>query len=127
MKKNFLTVSLTVLFGLLLSVTVFAQQTPPAAAQPSPQQPDASQPQTPDQAQPAQAPATGAASSQDTSKAQVFSGTIVKVGDRYVLQDSASGKSYDIDNQDVAKQHEGKRVQIQGTLDPDGKTIHLQK
>ena len=32
---------------------------------------------------------------------------------------------YDIDRQDLVKTHEGKRVRIQGTLDSDGKTIHV--
>jgi hypothetical protein len=48
----------------------------------------------------------------------------VKQGDRYSLQD-ASGKTYDLDKQDGLKQYEGKQVRVQGTLDPDGKTIHM--
>jgi uncharacterized protein YdeI (BOF family) len=48
----------------------------------------------------------------------------VKVGDKYVLQD-ASGTSFDVDRQDLVKPHEGKKVRINGTLDPDGKTIHV--
>jgi uncharacterized protein YdeI (BOF family) len=55
---------------------------------------------------------------------QTFSGTITKAGDKYVLQD-ASGTSYDIDRQDLVKSHEGKKVHINGTLDSDGKTIHV--
>ncbi len=41
-----------------------------------------------------------------------------------MLQDD-SDQSYDIDRQDLAKPHEGQRVRISGTLDPDGKTIHV--
>ena len=59
-----------------------------------------------------------------TSGTTVFSGTIVKSGDKYMLQDSG-GKSYDIDRQDLAKAHEGKQVRVKGTLDQDGKTIHV--
>jgi hypothetical protein len=58
------------------------------------------------------------------SQGQVFAGTIVKSGDKYVLQD-ANNTSYDIDRQDLAKDHEGQKVRIKGTLDPDGKTIHV--
>ena len=47
---------------------------------------------------------------------------MVKQGDKYVLKDDA-GKTYDIDHQtDVAK-FEGKRVRVQGTLDPSGKIL----
>ena len=55
---------------------------------------------------------------------QTFSGTIAKTGDKYVLQDT-SGKTYDVDHQEALKQYEGKKVRIKGTLDPDGKTIHI--
>ena len=48
----------------------------------------------------------------------------MKAGDKYVLQD-ANGTNYDIDRQDLVKSHEGKKVRISGTLDPDGKTIHV--
>jgi hypothetical protein len=53
---------------------------------------------------------------------KVFSGTVVKQGDKYVLQDD-SGKTYDIDHQDEVKKFEGKRVRVQGTLDDSGKKI----
>ena len=53
---------------------------------------------------------------------QVFSGTVVKQGDKYVLQDD-SGHTYDIDHQDEVKKFEGKRVRVQGKLDDTGKKI----
>jgi uncharacterized protein YdeI (BOF family) len=58
------------------------------------------------------------------SGTQLKAGTIMKSGDKFVLKD-ASGTSYDIDRQDLAKKYEGQKVRIQGTLDPDGKTIHV--
>jgi hypothetical protein len=58
------------------------------------------------------------------AQVQTFAGTIMKSGDKYVLQD-ASGTNYDVDRQDLVKSHEGKKVRINGTLDPDGKTIHV--
>lgn len=109
---------------------------PSAAPQSQPSQPSdptAQQPNTPTQAQPSQSPDQGAQAAPNTpsqsaataSDSQTFSGTIVKAGDKYMLQDAASGKSYDIDHQDQVKQYEGKKVRVHGTLDASGK-IHLQ-
>jgi cytoskeletal protein RodZ len=102
---------------------------PPAAQQPDQQAPAAGQQQqqeppsqTPNQSGQQQAPDSQAQS--QTSQGQMFSGTIVKSGDKYVLQD-ASGTSYDVDHQELVKKYEGKQVRINGTLDPDGKTIHV--
>jgi uncharacterized protein YdeI (BOF family) len=97
---------------------VFAQssQQPPSQQPPSqqPSQPPGQQGQNPD-----------AQGSSHQGDAQVFTGVITKVGDRYMLQDSANGTSYDIDQQELAKKYEGQKVRIKGTLDPDGKTIHV--
>ena len=78
--------------------------------------------QTPDQS--GQAPDSQAQSQQ--AGVQVFTGTVVKSGDKYVLQDSASNATYDIDAQDQVKPFEGKKVRVHGTLDPNGKMIHVQ-
>jgi hypothetical protein len=109
---------------MLLSGHLYAQQAaPPSDPQYSSQRPG-QQPQpgqTPDQsAQPAPD------SQAQAGAVQVFSGTIVKSGDKYVLQDSASGNTYDIDAQDQVKQFEGKKVRVHGTLDASGKMIHVQ-
>jgi len=130
-----LLITLALLFGVVLSgAQLNAQQTAPQPDQQSPSQPTAQQPQQPAQ-QPAQqteqppaqsgqqAPEAQAQTQQD--EGQTFAGTIMKSGDKYVLKDSASGTTYDIDRQDLVKTHEGKRVRIKGTLDPDGKTIHV--
>src|SRR5690242_12535028 len=82
------------------------------------QTPDQSVPQAPDaqsQAQPEAQPGT-----------QTFTGVIVKAGDKYVLQDTDAGSTYDVDHQDQVKQFEGKKVRIHGTLDPGSKMIHIQ-
>jgi uncharacterized protein YdeI (BOF family) len=103
-------VTLGLLAGLNLSgVALQAQQSDPQPSQPPSQQ--------------QQAPPDAQSQSQQT-QAQTFAGTIVKSGDKYVLQD-ASGTNYDVDRQDLVKSHEGKKVRINGTLDPDGKTIHV--
>jgi uncharacterized protein YdeI (BOF family) len=93
------------------------------------QQSDQSQtPSTPPSQQQQQPPSgqngSDAQSAQPSDDSQTFSGTIVKSGDKYVLQD-ASGKNFDIDRQDGLKQYEGKQVRVKGTLDADGKTIHM--
>ena len=56
--------------------------------------------------------------------AQTFTGTIVKDGDIYVLK--ASGTNvYQLDDQERAKQYEGKQVKIAGTLDATGNRLHV--
>ena len=107
------------------------QQSEPPAQQPdqqSPSQPSGQQTQPPAQQQ---APdQSGRQTPPDTQaqaqpgQAQTFAGTVVKSGDKFVLQD-ASGTSYDVDRQDLLKKYEGKQVRVNGTLDADGKTIHV--
>lgn len=103
-------ITLGLLAGLGLSgVTLNAQQ----QSDPQQSQPPAQQQAPPD-----------AQNQSQQAQGQTFAGTIMKSGDKYVLQD-ASGTNYDIDRQDLVKSHEGKKVRINGTLDPDGKTIHV--
>lgn len=110
-----LAVLLLVCGMMLVSAQLFAQD-----ASPSPQQ---QQPrQAPDQS--GQAPDAQAQSQQPG--VQVFTGTIVKSGDKYMFQDSASNTTYDIDHQNEVKQFEGKKVRVHGTLDSNGKMIHVQ-
>jgi hypothetical protein len=80
-------------------------------AQPSRSQPENSQAQGPAQAQPA---------------AQSFTGTISKEGDSYVLKVSDTS-SYKLDDQDKAKEYEGKRVSVSGVLDTNSNVIRVQK
>lgn len=103
-------------------------ETPPASQQtPSSQTPSSQTPpsQTPDTTAPqsgSRSGSTAGSATDNASGAQTFTGTVVKQGDKYVLKDDA-GKTYDIDHQtDVAK-FEGKRVRVQGTLDPNGKIM----
>ncbi len=136
---------------LSVGISLTAQQTTPPTQTPDPQaqQPTADQPAPPptseqsttpapppaEQSQtpapPAQTPdqATKPAPDSQTQSAtgvQSFSGTVVKSGDKYMLQDEASGTTYDIDHQDQVQKFEGKRVKVKGTLDASGKMIHLQ-
>jgi len=138
--------SLSILAGLILTLglgaSLMAQSQDPTSTpqsqQPStPQtQPPSTPAQPPDTAAPAptqQAPSTSttpgqatSSASSDASGAQVFTGTVVNQGDKYMFQDSASGTTYDIDHQDQVKNFEGKKVRVHGTLDPATKTIHVQ-
>ena len=111
------------LFGTLaFGMQLVAQQTAPSPQYPT-QQPRQQPGQTPDQSAP-QAP--DAQSQAQPGGSQTFTGVIVKAGDKYVLQDTDAGSTYDVDHQDQVKQFEGKKVRIHGTLDPSSKTIHIQ-
>lgn len=118
--QSFLTLgALTLALGI---APLYAQQTPRT---PPTSTPPAEQQQHPDQTQPPAGQNGADAQAQSSANdGQTFSGTVVKQGDRYGLQD-ASGKTYDLDKQDGLKQYEGKQVRVKGTLDPDGKTIHM--
>ena len=96
------------------------QQYPSSQQQPSQQQPpDSTAPSGRAPQSGAQTPSDSAATGTDT---QTFSGTVSKQGDKYVLKDD-SGHVYDIDHQDEVKKFDGKRVRVQGTLDPTGNKI----
>jgi cytoskeletal protein RodZ len=117
--------------------------TPPTQATPPSQTQDQTTPtqtpsQAPDQATPAPsspsqtAPADGAKPDSQTSSGaatassgQLFTGTVVKSGDKYVLQEDG-GTTYDVDHQEAVQKFEGKRVKVHGTLDATGKKILLQ-
>ncbi|HYU45866.1 MAG TPA: DUF5818 domain-containing protein [Terriglobales bacterium] len=88
------------------------------------QQPDRQPPdrQQPDRQQPGQPVNTDA---QQQSSAQTVTGTIVKEDGRYVLK-ASDHKTYQIDDQEKAKQFEGKQVKIVGSLDMSTGTIRIQ-
>jgi cytoskeletal protein RodZ len=100
----------------------------PSSQSPSSQTPDSSQ--SPDTTAPPPSSRTpdsgaqqsGSADSGAASGTQTFSGTVAKQGDKYVLKDD-SGHTYDIDHQDEVKKFDGKRVRVQGTLDPSTNKI----
>jgi cytoskeletal protein RodZ len=111
-----------------------AQTQPPPDTTPT-QTPQTQTPdtQTPSQTPDASSPSTPSTSDTPKSSAQApaatdvqsFSGTVVKSGNKYVLQEDG-GTTYDIDHQDDVAKFEGKRVKVHGTLDPTGKKILVQ-
>jgi uncharacterized protein YdeI (BOF family) len=76
-----------------------------------------------DSQQPTAAPQQNDMQTQD---AKPFSGTIVKEKGKYVLKDAATKMSYQLDDQDKAKQFEGKQVKVVGKLDLDTNLIHVE-
>jgi hypothetical protein len=129
---QFLAVLVLISGMAFLSAPLYAQQTAPSSEQQSPAQRPAQEPGQQTQQQPGQTPdqsgqqAPDSQAQSEQSGSQVFTGVIVKSGDKYMLQDSASGASYDIEPQDQVKQFEGKKVRVHGTLDAGGKMIHIQ-
>jgi cytoskeletal protein RodZ len=130
-----LALAVATILGTGLIGTAVAQQSQSQDQQPTAQAPDQQQPsqQTPDQQTPDRRRApdpsqqTPPDAAQDQPQAgQTFSGTIMKQGDKYVLQEESSGTTYDVDHQAEVKKFEGKKVRIHGTLDPDRKMIHIQ-
>ena len=61
-----------------------------------------------------------------TQDAKPFNGTIVKEKGKLVLKDSAANVSYQLDDQDKAKQFEGKQVRVTGKLDLNTNLIHVE-
>ena len=59
-------------------------------------------------------------------KTKIFSGTIIKNGDGYVLSDSANKLSFVLDDTEKASHYEGKKVKVTGTVDIASNTIHVE-
>ena len=80
-------------------------------------------PKLPPSQQPAQ-PVNSQAQPQPPS-AQILTGTIVRDGSSYILKASSNSNVYQLDDQERAKQYEGKQVRIEGTLDANGNSFHV--
>ena len=63
---------------------------------------------------------------QSEQKTKIFSGTILKNGDSYVLSDAANKLAYVLDNAEKASPYEGKKVKVTGTVDVASNTIHVE-
>jgi hypothetical protein len=63
---------------------------------------------------------------QDTEqKTKTFSGTIIKDGDKFILNDRATRIDYILDDAEKAAKFEGKTVKVTGTVDVASNTIHV--
>jgi Protein of unknown function (DUF5818) len=102
----------------LLAIALFALQPAVVALQgPATSSPSASQ-----QPDPAASPSTMQSQSSDQ---QTFMGKIAKSGGKYVLKDSTHKMTYSLDDQDKAKDFEGKSVKVTGMLDTQTNTIRV--
>jgi hypothetical protein len=95
---------------------------PVSSAVSTPDQQQEQQPPDNPTAAPAQAAGTQA---QSESATQTFTGTVVKIGDKYVLK-TTDNMTYKLDDQDKAKEFEGKQVKVTGGLEAKHKLIHIQ-
>jgi len=129
MKKQLCSLLSLSTVALLLGVGVaLAQQQDPPRPHDPPQTQDPQnqqQPNTP----PDTAPRPGDSGADNANQtpvgsSQTFTGTIAKSGDKFVLQD-VSGTTYDLDNQAVVKDFEGKKVKLHGVLDTKTNMIHI--
>lgn len=112
MKKVTMILFVFVLAGALSAVSLAQDQ--PSQPSPSTQQATSGQPT----AQPSQDSST-----MQTPQASSFNGIIVKASGKYVL--NTSDTTYQLDDQRKAKQFEGQKVKINGTLDAGTNAIHV--
>jgi hypothetical protein len=80
-------------------------------------------------------PVSSATAQQDTPQkqnestgmadAKVFKGNVTRDNGQFVLMETGTKAKYWLDDQAKAKEHEGKKVTITGTLDPTSKVIHI--
>jgi hypothetical protein len=73
---------------------------------------------------PEQPPSASPDEGHKETAAQTFTGTVLKQAKKYVLK-TPEMSTYDLDDQDKARQFEGKKVQVLGTLDASSKLIHV--
>ena len=97
-----------------------------AAADPIPptqqQQPE----DRPAPGRPGQRPTDSASTQPQQDAARSLSGTIVKNGDQYVLT-TPDNVSFQLDDQERARNYQGKQVKVTGTVDATARKIHVQK
>ncbi len=133
MKKTLSVVAILALVVTMLPAA-FAQtsdQTSPSSSAPAASSPAASPSASPGQTSPAQtSPSTPDQSTAEQGSASAaspdgesFTGTVVKSGDKYLLKTDTA--TYQIDDQDKAKQFEGKQVKASGNLDKATSTLQV--
>ncbi len=58
-------------------------------------------------------------------ESQTFTGKVAKSGGKYVLKDDTTRTSYTLDDQDRAKQFDGKMVKVTGRFDASSNIIRV--
>ena len=61
----------------------------------------------------------------DSAKTEAFTGRIAQAEGKYVLVDDAQRATFQLDDQEKAKQFDGKNVKVTGSLDTATNTIHV--
>ena len=92
---------------------------------PQPIDPTAQAPATPPPATPPTFPPSEAKAQPDRQEVRVYTGTIVKNEDAYVLE--SGNEKYLLDSQKKVKNYKGKDVQVTGRLDKVKHLIHIEK
>jgi hypothetical protein len=59
-------------------------------------------------------------------RTKTFTGTILKKGDSFVLNDAVNKTAYVLDDAEQASQFEGKKVKVTGTVDVATNTLHIE-
>ena len=120
------------IFGLQLIAWSELQKPQPVPQQPEPMP----APDTKSGEQPSQAPQEQPSQNQgkknqqqpepetQETTSQSVNGTVVKTGGKYVLETS-DNLAYQLDDQEKAKEYEGKHVKVMGTLDRTTGIIHV--
>ncbi|HET6144997.1 MAG TPA: DUF5818 domain-containing protein [Candidatus Acidoferrales bacterium] len=72
------------------------------------------------------APSSRATQAQSEEKTRIFSGTVIKDRDNFILSDAANKLSYILDNTREASKYEGKKVKVTGIVDAANNTIHVE-
>jgi Protein of unknown function (DUF5818) len=119
MKRLLLLLALLSLSGL--GIRLSAQQTPSETPSQPPSASDSQTPSAPDTTMPqSQTDATQAQQS-----ARAFEGMIQKSGNQFVLQETTTQTSYQLDDQHKAKHFEGKSVKVMATIDASTNQLHV--
>jgi hypothetical protein len=72
------------------------------------------------------APSSPATQEQTQEKTRIFSGTVIKDRDNFILSDAANKLSYILDDARQASKYEGKKVKVTGIVDAANNTIHVE-
>jgi Protein of unknown function (DUF5818) len=125
MKKTLIAAVLTL--ATVLSCPAFSQQeqtypnSSPTQTNPSPTQPGPTQ-TSPSQAAPSQDDRPTDYTAQHPSQ-NLYTGTVLFLNGKYVLK--TDRMTYELDDQERAKQYEGREVKVTGTVDQMTSVLHI--
>jgi uncharacterized protein YdeI (BOF family) len=121
--KKLITVMATMALAMTLSAVSFAQQDQSNTQQPTSDMQNGQQTSPEQQGTHASPPSQDSPSSMQNTQGSSFTGTVVKAAGKYVLK--TTDMSYQLDDQDKAKQFVGQQVKINGSLDSSTSMIHI--